>query len=129
MTAHGRIDPAQSTGFIFQNCTVNGTDAYNVLYNSNPSAHKNFLGRPWKEYSRTVLIHCTLEALIAPDGWLPWDGDFALNTLYYGEFENTGAGANTSKRVNWSSKIPAERVNSYSVQNFIQGDQWIPESS
>ncbi|KAL2521316.1 putative pectinesterase/pectinesterase inhibitor 51 [Forsythia ovata] len=129
VTAQGRIDPAQSTGFIFQNCTVNGTDAYNVLYNSNPSVHKNFLGRPWKEYSRTVFIHCTLEALITPDGWLPWDGDFALKTLYYGEFENTGAGANMSKRVNWSSKIPAEHVNLYSVQNFIQGDQWIPESS
>ncbi|KAL0332680.1 UNVERIFIED_CONTAM: putative pectinesterase/pectinesterase inhibitor 64 [Sesamum calycinum] len=45
---------------------------------------------PWKQYSRTVFIRCTLEALVTADGWLPWDGDFALNTLYYGEFENTG---------------------------------------
>ncbi|KAL0423971.1 UNVERIFIED_CONTAM: putative pectinesterase/pectinesterase inhibitor 51 [Sesamum radiatum] len=100
-----------------------------ALYYSKPSVHKNFLGRPWKEYSRTVFIHCTLEALITPGGWMPWSGDFALKTLYYGEFENTGPGSDTSKRVSWSSQIPAQHAYSYSVQNFIQGDQWIPASS
>ncbi|KAL2528254.1 putative pectinesterase/pectinesterase inhibitor 51 [Forsythia ovata] len=129
VTAHGRIDPAQSTGFVFQNCIINGTDSYMALYYSKPSVHKNFLGRPWKEYSRTVFIQCTLEALIIPDGWMPWSGDFALKTLYYGEFKNSGPGANASQRVAWSSQIPAEHVSSYSVQNFIQGDQWIPTSS
>ncbi|KAK6152995.1 hypothetical protein DH2020_012634 [Rehmannia glutinosa] len=129
VTAHGRIDPAQSTGFVFQNCVINGTDAYMGLYYAKPSVHKSFLGRPWKEYSRTVFIGCTLEALITPDGWMPWSGDFALNTLYYGEFENTGPGSNISKRVGWSSQIPAEHAYSYSIQNFIQGDRWIPTSS
>ncbi|KAG8373642.1 hypothetical protein BUALT_Bualt11G0045500 [Buddleja alternifolia] len=129
VTAHGRIDPAQSTGFVFQNCVINGTDAYMALYYSKPKVHKNYLGRPWKEYSRTVLLHCTLEALIVGDGWMPWSGNFALKTLYYGEFENSGPGSNSSQRVSWSSQIPAEHAYSYSVQNFIQGDQWIPTSS
>ncbi|XP_012853738.1 PREDICTED: probable pectinesterase/pectinesterase inhibitor 51 [Erythranthe guttata] len=129
VTAQGRIDPSQSTGFVFQNCVINGTDDYVALYNSNPSVHKNYLGRPWKLYSRTVFIGCTLESLIAPDGWMIWDGDFALKTLYYGEFENSGPGSDTSKRVNWSSVIPAERAYAYTVQNFLQGDQWIPASS
>ncbi|XP_009590877.1 probable pectinesterase/pectinesterase inhibitor 51 [Nicotiana tomentosiformis] len=129
LTAHGRIDPAQSTGFVFQNCLINGTDKYMALYYKKPEVHKNYLGRPWKEYSRTVFIECTLEALVSADGWLPWNGDFALSTLYYGEYRNTGAGANTAGRVTWSSQIPGEHVNSYSVQNFIQGDQWISTSS
>ncbi|GAA0160244.1 esterase [Lithospermum erythrorhizon] len=129
VTAQGRIDPAQSTGFVFQNCVINGTSEYMALYYSNPKVHKNFLGRPWKEYCRTVFIHCTLEALIMPDGWLPWSGDDGLSTLYYGEFENSGPGANTTARVSWSNQIPAEHVNSYSVQNFIQGNEWLPTSS
>ncbi|XP_009797584.1 probable pectinesterase/pectinesterase inhibitor 51 [Nicotiana sylvestris] len=129
VTAHGRIDPAQSTGFVFQNCLINGTDKYMALYYKNPEVHKNYLGRPWKEYSRTVFIQCTLEVLVSADGWLPWNGDFAFSTLYYGEYRNTGAGANTAGRVPWSSQIPAEHVNSYSVQNFIQGDKWISTSS
>ncbi|GAA0169945.1 esterase [Lithospermum erythrorhizon] len=129
VTAHGRIDPAQSTGFVFENCLINGTDGYMTLYFSKPKGRLNFLGRPWKEYSRTVFIQCNMEALITPDGWLPWSGDFAIKTLYYGEFQNKGPGANVSARVPWSSKIPAEHVGSYTVQSFIQGDEWIPTSS
>ncbi|KAJ7945264.1 Pectinesterase [Quillaja saponaria] len=128
ITAHGRTDPAQSTGFVFQNCLINGTEEYMSLYHSKPKVHKNFLGRPWKEYSRTVFVHCFMEALVTPQGWLPWSGDFALKTLYYGELENSGPGSELSQRVPWSSQIPAEHVYSYSVQNFIQGDEWIPSS-
>ncbi|XP_059639594.1 probable pectinesterase/pectinesterase inhibitor 51 [Cornus florida] len=128
VAAHGRIDPALSTGFVFQNCVVTGTDEYNALRQSKPNVHQNFLGRPWKEFSRTVFINCKLEALITPEGWMPWSGDFALKTLYYGEFGNSGPGADLSKRVPWSSQIPADRINMYSVQNFIQGDKWIPSS-
>lgn len=129
VTAHGRTDPAQSTGFVFQNCLVNGTEEYMALYRSKPDKHKNFLGRPWKEYSRTVFIECNLEALITPQGWMPWSGDFALKTLYYGEFKNTGPGSERSSRVSWSSQVPAEHVDTYSVKSFIQGDEWIPTSS
>lgn len=129
VTAHGRTDPAQATGFVFLNCNINGTEDYMKLYHSNPKVHKNFLGRPWKEYSRTVYIHCNMDALITPQGWMPWTGDFALKTLYYGEFENSGPGSVTSQRVNWSSQIPADRVFTYSVQSFIQGNDWIPTSS
>ncbi|PON72478.1 Pectinesterase [Parasponia andersonii] len=126
VTAHGRTDPAQATGFVFQNCLINGTEEYMKLYYDKPKVHKNFLGRPWKEYSRTVFIHCNLEALITLQGWLPWSQDFALKTLFYGEFENSGAGSNLSQRVSWSSQIPAEHISIYSVQSFIQGDEWIP---
>lgn len=128
ITAHGRTDPAQSTGFVFQNCLINGTEDYMALYHSNPKVHKNYLGRPWKEYSRTVFIHSILEVLVTPQGWMPWSGDFALKTLYYGEFENSGAGSDLSQRVSWSSKIPAEHVSSYSAENFIQGGEWMQSS-
>lgn len=129
VTAHGRTDPAQSTGFVFHNCLINGTEEYMALYRSKPQVHKNFLGRPWKEYSRTVYIDCNLEALITPQGWMPWSGDFALKTLYYGEFKNTGPGSDTSSRVSWSSQVPAEHLDTYSVKSFIQGDEWISTSS
>ncbi|XP_059307879.1 probable pectinesterase/pectinesterase inhibitor 51 [Lycium ferocissimum] len=129
VTAHGRLDPGQSTGFVFQSCSINGTEEYMNLYRSNPKVHKNFLGRPWKEYSRTIFIYCNLEVLVHPEGWMPWNGEFALKTLYYGEFNSSGAGANVTGRVTWSSQIPAEHIDSYSVKNFIQGDKWIPPTS
>ncbi|GFQ05785.1 probable pectinesterase/pectinesterase inhibitor 51 [Phtheirospermum japonicum] len=122
VTAQGRTDPGQSTGLVFQNSVINGTKAYMDLYYKNPKLRQTFLGRPWKEYSRTVFIRCTLEALISKDGWMPWKDDFALRTLYYGEFKNRGPGSNRSKRVPWSTQIPTHHVASYSVQNFIQAN-------
>nr|GMD02478.1 probable pectinesterase/pectinesterase inhibitor 51 [Ipomoea batatas] len=128
VSAHGRIDPAQTIGFVFQNCIINGTEQYLKVYYKNPSVHRNYLGRPWKEFCRTVFIMCSFGDIVSKDGWFPWKDDYALTTLYYGEFQNRGAGADTSGRVNWSSIIPPQHVYSYTVPNFIQGDTWIPQS-
>ncbi|OIW18170.1 hypothetical protein TanjilG_31290 [Lupinus angustifolius] len=127
ITAHGRTDPAQATGFVFQNCLINGTKEYLALYHSNPKVHKNFLGRPWKLYSRTVFINSRMDEIVTPQGWSPWT-EAPLKTLYYGEFENSGPGSDLSQRVPWSSKIPSKHVLVYSVENFIQGKSWIPPS-
>ncbi|KAJ0236477.1 pectinesterase/pectinesterase inhibitor 64 [Hirschfeldia incana] len=124
ITAHGRIDPAQSTGFVFLNCSVNGTEEYVKEFQANPKKHTNYLGRPWKAFSRTVFVNCDLETLVSPDGWMPWSGDFALKTLYYGEYNNTGTGSVRSNRVPWSSEIPVEHIDVYSLANFIQADEW-----
>jgi pectin methylesterase-like acyl-CoA thioesterase len=90
ITAHGRNDPAQTTGFVFQNCVINGNNEYMALYYKNPQVHKSYLGRPWKEYSRTIFLNCNIESLITPEGWLPWIGDVGLKMLYYGEAGNSG---------------------------------------
>ncbi|CAL9751246.1 unnamed protein product [Musa acuminata subsp. burmannicoides] len=129
VTAHGRSDPAQSTGFVFDRCVVNGSDEYLALYKSNPAVHLTYLGRPWKEYSRTVFIDCSMGEIVRPEGWTPWSGDFALTTLYFGESGSSGPGGKATARVPWSSKIPAEHLGAYSLESFIQGDQWIPHDS
>ncbi|KAI3798511.1 hypothetical protein L1987_33788 [Smallanthus sonchifolius] len=49
VTAHG----SQTTGFVFQNCLINGTEEYMKFYHKNPNVHQNFLGRLWKGFSRT----------------------------------------------------------------------------
>ncbi|XP_010911792.1 probable pectinesterase/pectinesterase inhibitor 51 [Elaeis guineensis] len=128
LSAHGRTDPSQSTGFVFSGCVVNGSDDYVALYRKNPAVHRAYLGRPWKEYSRTVFIDTKMEFIVRPEGWLPWDGDFALKTLFYGEFGSSGPGGNSSGRVPWSSQIPAEHLGAYSLENFIQGNEWINSS-
>ncbi|KAL6506010.1 hypothetical protein OROHE_022729 [Orobanche hederae] len=124
VAAHSRTDPAQATGFVFQDCVINGTQKYMELYYGNPKVHRTFLGRPWKEFSRAVYIDCVLESLVDPQGWLIWIGDFALQTLYFGEFNSTGPGANSSARVSWSSQIPVDHVSAYSLQNFILVDNF-----
>ncbi|XP_062227540.1 probable pectinesterase/pectinesterase inhibitor 51 [Phragmites australis] len=128
VTAQGRTDPAQPTGIVLRGCVVNGSDEYMALYHQKPDVHRVYLGRPWKEYSRTVYVGCTLAEMVQPQGWLAWNGDFALKTLYYGEFDSAGPGGrDASRRVPWSSQVPKDHVDAYSVANFIQGHEWIPK--
>ncbi|XAR61362.1 Pectinesterase [Bertholletia excelsa] len=124
-TAQGRDDPGQTTGIFILNCKIAAaSDLTPVL-----SSFKSYLGRPWKEYSRTVYLLSYIDSLIDPAGWSEWDGNFALNTLYYGEYKNRGPGSNTSARVTW----PGYRVitntteaSQFTVGNAIQGAAWIP---
>uniref|UniRef100_A0A0D9V8K8 Pectinesterase n=1 Tax=Leersia perrieri TaxID=77586 RepID=A0A0D9V8K8_9ORYZ len=127
VTAQGRTDPAQPTGIVLRGCAVNGSDEYMAMYRQNPGVHHVYLGRPWKEYSRTVFVGCALAEIVQPRGWMAWNGDFALKTLYYGEYESAGAGAAAGSRIGWSSQVPKEHVDVYSVASFIQGDKWIPK--
>lgn len=127
ITAHGRLDPGQTTGFVFENCSIGGTEEYMADFYRDPKMHRGFLGRPWKQYSRTIFMRSYMGSVIEPEGWLPWDGTFALDSLYYGEFQNYGPGAgNVSTRVPWSNQIPPLAVGMYSIQNFIEGDMWLP---
>ncbi|KAG6536596.1 hypothetical protein ZIOFF_001654 [Zingiber officinale] len=126
VAAHGRTDPAQATGFVFNGCSINGSADYLAAYKRKPGAHRAYLGRPWKEYSRTVYVNCYMGEVVMPEGWLPWKGDFALSTLFYGEYGSWGPRASAATRVNWSSQVPEEHVGVYSLDNFIQGNEWVP---
>lgn len=68
---------------------------------------------------------------VDPAGWSEWSGDFALKTLYYGEYMNSGAGAGTSKRVSWAGyhviTDPAVATK-FTVKELIQGGDWLGSS-
>ncbi|RWR76492.1 putative pectinesterase/pectinesterase inhibitor 41 [Cinnamomum micranthum f. kanehirae] len=123
-TAQGRTDPNQNTGISIQNCTVTAAPE---LASFNGTA-KAYLGRPWKQFSRTVYLQSFIDGLIDPTGWLPWDGDFALSTLFYGEYGNMGSGSSTNNRVTWPGYhvLSAPDVSNFTVSNFIYGDFWLP---
>ncbi|MQL90167.1 hypothetical protein Taro_022746 [Colocasia esculenta] len=124
VTAQGRTHPNQTTGISIHNCTVRAAPDLAA----DPNATQTYLGRPWKEFSRTVYMQSYLQELIQPAGWLEWNGSFALSTLYYGEFENYGPGANTSGRVQWPAYrlMAGEEASNFTVYNFIGGDAWLP---
>ncbi|KAL9261631.1 putative pectinesterase/pectinesterase inhibitor 41 [Drosera capensis] len=124
ITAQGRTDPNQNTGISIINCTIR---AAQDLASSNVSIN-TYLGRPWKQYSRTVYIQSDMGDVIDPAGWTEWNGTFALDTLYYGEFNNHGPGANTNNRVDWQGyhNMNVTDANNYTVSGFLLGDNWLP---
>ncbi|WOH09049.1 hypothetical protein DCAR_0728502 [Daucus carota subsp. sativus] len=125
ITAQGRSDPNQKTGISIHNCTIQA--APDLAEDTNGTT-KNYLGRPWKEYSRTVYMQSFIGDLISPDGWLEWNGTVGLDTLYYGEYRNHGPGSNTSSRVQWPGygRLTATQAWNFTVFNLTLGDTWLP---
>ncbi|KAG6468414.1 pectinesterase-like [Zingiber officinale] len=124
--AQGRTDSHQATGFVIHNCRFTAEPDLAAVASKIPS----YIGRPWKEYSHTVVMESEIGDFISPEGYMPWDGDFALKTLSYAEYGNKGAGADTSKRVKWSGfkVIGRNDAITYTPTTFIQGDDWIPKT-
>jgi len=126
VTAQGRKDVRQPTGLVLQNCTFTADPAYYPVRKT----LKSYLGRPWKEYSRTIIMESYLDDLIQPQGWLPWNETFALETLFYAEFNNRGPAAPKAQRIKWPGvkELPSNRVERFTAAEFIGGDVWIPST-
>ena len=125
ITAQGRTDINQNTGYSIQNCNIRAADD---LASSSGST-QTYLGRPWKLYSRTVYMQSFMDSLINSLGWHEWSGTFALDTLYYAEYSNTGPKSDTSGRVTWTGYRPSlneTEAAAFTVSNFISGDDWLP---
>ncbi|KMZ57872.1 pectin methylesterase, family CE8 [Zostera marina] len=123
VTAQARIDRHESTGFVFHECIfqpdpqlLNGT-----------KIPATYLSRPWKDYSRIIIMESDIGGFVNPSGYIPWEGSFALNTLYFGEFNNKGKSGSMRKRVRWPGVKPLNKgeATEFTVAAFIQGIKWI----
>ncbi|KAK7347928.1 hypothetical protein VNO80_22471 [Phaseolus coccineus] len=122
VTAQGREDKQQATGIVLQKCTIKADDDLLTV----KEKIRSYLGRPWKQYSRTVVMESEISDIIHPDGWTAWNGDFALKTLYYAEYGNTGAGASTTARIKWPGYrvINKEEATMFTPGSFLRGS-WV----
>ncbi|CAL5074187.1 unnamed protein product [Urochloa decumbens] len=124
-TAQGRADAREATGFVFQKCEF---QAETALRDAAKPPIRNYLGRPWRECSRILIMESEIPDFIDKAGYMPWQGDFGLKTLWYAEYANTGPGANTAGRVTWPgykkviSKTDAAK---FTVENFLHAQPWI----
>ncbi|KAF8018019.1 hypothetical protein BT93_H3042 [Corymbia citriodora subsp. variegata] len=123
VTAQGRSGKREASAIILQNCTIAAHPSDTPIKGQTLS----YLGRPWREYSRTIIMESYIDDIIQPEGWMPWLGDFGLNTCFYGEYKNRGPGASTSKRVKWKGikKITSAHAVDFTAGRFMKGDRWI----
>lgn len=127
ITAQNRKDPNQNTGISIHACKIVATSDLEASKGN----FSTYLGRPWKLYSRTVVMLSYVGDHVHPRGWLEWNTTFALDTLYYGEYMNYGPGSAVGQRVKW----PGYRVinstaeaSKFTVAQFIFGSSWLPST-
>ncbi|KAJ0232521.1 Pectinesterase inhibitor domain-containing protein [Hirschfeldia incana] len=123
ITAQGKKDPNQNSGMSIQRCTISS--------NGNVTA-PTFLGRPWKDFSTTVIMETEIGPVVHVSGWISWVGGVdPPASIVYGEYKNTGLGAYVTQRVQWAGYKPvmsdAEAAR-FTVATFLHGGDWIQAS-
>ncbi|KAL4018561.1 hypothetical protein IC575_022159 [Cucumis melo] len=126
VTAQGRAEQKEITGLVIHNCRIVPEQKLFAERFKIPT----FLGRPWKQYARTVIMESTLGDFIQPAGYMPWSGNFALETCLYLEYGNRGPGANTNRRVRWKGVkvIGRNEALQYTAGAFLLGRTWLPRT-
>jgi pectinesterase len=97
----------QEYGYVFHCCK----------FTSNCPPNSVYLGRPWRNFAKVVLIQCELGEHIKEEGWHDWDKTEAQDTVFFAEYESTGKGAvgiENGKRVSWSKQLEVDEIEHFS---------------
>lgn len=99
----------QEYGYVFSKCK----------FTSNCPKHSVYLGRPWRNFAKTVLLECELSEHIKEEGWHDWNKEEAKSTAFYAEYNSSGSGANPKKRVPWSKQLTKEESTHYEITKVL----------
>jgi len=123
----------------FENCTIESLDEgtgyvtagsspdgqrYGYVFNycrfvsSNPD-QTAYLGRPWRDYAKVVVLNSEINSHIHPDGWDDWGKHHARQTVYFAEYKNYGPGA-SGNRPDWIHLLTDEEALLYSKEQILK---------
>uniref|UniRef100_A0A0E0KER7 Pectinesterase n=1 Tax=Oryza punctata TaxID=4537 RepID=A0A0E0KER7_ORYPU len=129
VTAHGRRDRQQTTGFVVHHSQVVADEDF--AGKITPAAPRlAYLGRPWKEHARTIVMESVIEGFVHAQGYMPWEGKDNLGEAFYGEYSNSGRGANSTGRMEMRGfhVLDKEKAMQFTVARFLHGAEWVPET-
>jgi len=96
-------------GYVFINCRLLGQCKPSTVY----------LGRPWRNFAKTVFINCFMDDHIKSEGWHNWDKPESEKTVFYAEYNSYGPGAKTDRRVSWAKILTEEEAAEYTAEKIL----------
>ncbi len=118
----------QKYGYVFSGCHLRsevGEDGKPCCENGSV-----FLGRPWREYAKTVFLCCEMDRHIAVEGWSDWNKPEVHQTIFSAEYCSGGEGAaiGGKGRAVFSSQMTRQEAEEYTKHKVLGGtDGWNPE--
>ncbi|MCD8222439.1 MAG: pectinesterase family protein [Clostridiales bacterium] len=107
----------QTYGYVMQSCRFTG----------NCPPHSAYLGRPWREYAKTVLLNCEIGAHIRPEGWDDWNRPEDHKTVFFAEYQSVGPSSDITKRPGWVHQLTHTEASQYTRELVLRGsDGWHP---
>lgn len=103
---------SQPFGYVFRNCRLESDCPPGTI----------MLGRPWREWAKTVYLNCELGSHIHPAGWADWGKPHGH--FYYGEYRSTGPGASPETRADFSCQLTDAEAAEYTTEKVLEG--WTP---
>lgn len=107
----------QEYGYVMANCR----------FESNCPANNAYLGRPWREYAKTVLLNCYMDDHICKEGWHDWNKEAAREHTFYAEYGSFGPGGKMEKRPDWIHRLTETDLKRFTKEAVLSGsDGWKP---
>ena len=118
-------------GYVTAPSTPEGAEYGYVMHGcrfcSNCPDQTVYLGRPWREYGKTVLINCEIGPHIKAAGWHDWGKEMAHTASFFAEYGCKGPGAKLDERPDWCHVLKEEDLPKYRKEAVLAGeDGWNP---
>lgn len=90
-------------GYVFNRCR----------FTSNCPPKSVYLGRPWRNYAKVVIMNSEIGEHIMPEGWHDWGKIEARDTVFFAEYKNFGEGAVLDYREPWVKMLSDQEAENY----------------
>ena len=96
---------------------------------ADPPVDSLWLGRPWRDFARTVFVRTELDAPVRPAGWDDWGRPETHATVFYAEYATEGRGADPGSRAAWSHRLTDAQGAAYTPEHIFAAlaRSWDPD--
>ncbi len=100
----------QKYGYIFNNCRFTGNCPPRTVY----------LGRPWRNYAKSVLLNCEIGAHIRDEGFHDWNKPVARENALFALYDCRGDGYVPDKLAPFVKVLSKDEAKTYSAESYMK---------